>query len=60
MLMKNKETNNTIVPKLRVPEFRDKGEWEEKSLGECAVSPLDYGMNAAAIDYDGENKYIST
>ena len=34
------------------------GEWEEITLGECAASSLDYGMNAAAIDYDGENKYI--
>ncbi len=32
-------------------------EWEEKKLGEVADNIL-YGMNAAAIPYDGENKYI--
>jgi type I restriction enzyme S subunit len=40
---------------LRFPEFQ--GEWEEKTLGECSTS-LDYGMNASAIKYDGQNKYI--
>ena len=28
-----------------------------KKLGECTQS-IDYGMNAAAIEYDGQNKYI--
>lgn len=32
-------------------------EWEEKKLGEVCT-PLTYGMNAAAVKYDGENKYI--
>jgi len=41
---------------LRFPEF--KGEWEETTLGKCVIQPLDYGMNTAAITYDGENKYI--
>jgi type I restriction enzyme S subunit len=41
---------------LRFPEFT--GEWEETILGKCVTQPLDYGMNAAAIAYDGENKYI--
>ena len=41
---------------MRFPEF--KGEWEETTLGKCVTQPLDYGMNAAAIAYDGENKYI--
>ena len=41
---------------MRFPEF--KGEWEETTLGKCVIQPLDYGMNAAAITYDGENKYI--
>ena len=44
------------VPNLRFPEF--KGEWEETTLGKCVIQPLDYGMNTAAITYDGENKYI--
>ncbi|RJU34151.1 restriction endonuclease subunit S [Bacteroides sp. CF01-10NS] len=41
---------------MRFPEF--KGEWEETTLGKCVIQPLDYGMNTAAITYDGENKYI--
>jgi type I restriction enzyme S subunit len=43
------------VPNLRFPGFE--GEWEEMSLGSCSTS-LNYGMNAAATKYDGENKYI--
>ncbi|MDR3119621.1 MAG: restriction endonuclease subunit S [Mediterranea sp.] len=41
---------------MRFPEFW--GEWGDTTLGRCAKDPLDYGMNAAAADYDGENKYI--
>jgi type I restriction enzyme S subunit len=33
------------------------GEWEVRKLGDCCFS-LDYGMNAAATIFDGENKYI--
>ncbi|WP_185152010.1 restriction endonuclease subunit S [Chryseobacterium vaccae] len=43
------------VPNLRFPGFV--GEWEVKRLGDCCFS-LDYGMNAAATTFDGENKYI--
>ena len=32
-------------------------EWEEKTFGEVC-DPLQYGMNAAAGEYDGRNKYI--
>ncbi len=32
-------------------------EWEEKPLGEVC-EPLQYGMNSAAGNYDGKNKYI--
>ena len=32
-------------------------DWEEKKLGDVCT-PLTYGMNAAAVKYDGENKYI--
>ena len=45
------------VPKFRFKEFEDSGEWEEKTLGDVAES-LMYGMNAAAVEFDGENKYI--
>lgn len=43
------------APSLRFPGFE--GEWEEKKLGEVG-SKFDYGMNSAATDFDGENKYI--
>jgi type I restriction enzyme, S subunit len=36
----NKPTTKTLVPKLRFPEFRDAGEWEEKRLTHvCDVNP---------------------
>ncbi len=31
--------------------------WEQRKLGEIATS-FEYGLNAAAKEYDGENKYI--
>lgn len=43
------------VPKLRFKGFSD--EWEEKKLGEI-ISSFEYGMNSAAKEFDGENKYI--
>jgi len=33
------ETKNKVVPKLRFPEFRNKGEWEEKTLADiCYIT----------------------
>lgn len=46
--------------KKRTPQIRFRGfveEWEEKALGELAES-MEYGLNAAAMEYDGVNKYI--
>ena len=43
------------VPALRFPEFTE--EWEKCKFGEVATG-FDYGMNAAAKPYDGQNKYI--
>ena len=43
------------VPEMRFAGF--KGEWEEKKLGEIAEK-FDYGLNAAATDFDGKNKYL--
>ena len=43
------------VPHLRFPEFE--GEWEKTKFGDIATG-FDYGMNAAAKNYDGVNKYI--
>ena len=40
---------------MRFPEF--KGEWMKCKFGEIATG-FDYGMNAAAKPYDGQNKYI--
>ena len=42
------------------PTIRFKGytdDWEQRKLGEIASS-FEYGLNAAAKEYDGENKYI--
>lgn len=44
-----------MVPELRFPEFD--GEWEVKSFGDIS-SDCSYGMNSAAIEYDGIHKYI--
>ena len=44
----------------RVPRIRFKGfeeDWEQRKLGDIASS-FEYGLNAAAKEYDGENKYI--
>ena len=52
IINKNKKSN---VPNLRFPEFQ--GEWEKTKFGDIATG-FDYGMNAAAKNYDGVNKYI--
>ena len=42
------------------PDIRFKGfteAWEQRKLGELSSS-FEYGLNAAAKEYDGENKYI--
>ena len=54
MTIKN-EHNKINVPNLRFPEFQ--GEWEKCKFGDIATG-FDYGMNAAAKNYDGVNKYI--
>ena len=43
------------VPHLRFPEFS--GEWKMATFGDIAKG-FDYGMNAAAKSFDGNNKYI--
>lgn len=43
------------VPEMRFAGFS--GDWEEKKLGEIAEK-FDYGLNAAATDFDGKNKYL--
>lgn len=46
---------NSNVPKIRFKGFE--GEWSEQSIGDLCL-PLDYGLNAAATNFDGENKYL--
>ena len=52
---KNNEHKKLNVPNLRFKEFQ--GEWKKQSFGDIATG-FDYGMNAAAKNYDGVNKYI--
>ena len=52
---KNQGRKVLNVPNLRFPEFE--GEWEKTKFGDIATG-FDYGMNAAAKNYDGVNKYI--
>lgn len=51
----NNENKVLKFPPLRFPEFS--GEWEKCKFGDIATG-FDYGMNAAAKPFDGENKYI--
>ena len=43
------------VPRIRFKGFT--GAWEQRKLGELSSS-FEYGLNAAAKEYDGKNKYI--
>jgi len=43
------------VPRLRFPGFD--GEWEAKTFSEIADG-FDYGINAAAVEFNGKHKYI--
>ena len=52
---KNQGRKVLNVPNLRFPEFQ--GEWKKTKFGDIATG-FDYGMNAAAKNYDGVNKYI--
>lgn len=47
--------NGSTVPELRFPKFTDA--WEQRRLGEISES-FEYGLNAAATEYDGKHKYI--
>ncbi len=43
------------IPRIRFQGFT--GDWEERKLGDVADS-FEYGLNAAAKEFDGANKYI--
>ena len=47
--------NGEKIPEIRFDGFTD--DWEQRKLGEVAAS-FEYGLNAAAKEYDDENKYI--
>ena len=55
MLQKMFPQNGNKVPEIRFFGFTD--DWEQRKFGEMASS-FEYGLNAAAKEYDGENKYI--
>ena len=55
LLQKLFPKNGERYPELRFPGFTDA--WEQRKLGECMDS-FEYGLNAAAKEYDGMHKYI--
>lgn len=55
MLEKMFPKNGKNIPEIRFKGFE--GAWEGMKLGEVADS-VGYGLNAAAVDYDGVNRYI--
>ena len=55
MLDKMFPQNGVSVPEIRFKGFTDP--WEQRKLGDVASS-FDYGLNAAATEYDGQNKYL--
>lgn len=48
-------TGKQNAPEIRFEGFTDP--WEQRKLGSIAAS-FDYGLNAAATEYDGQNKYL--
>ena len=55
MLEKMFPKDGESVPEIRFTGFTDP--WEQRKLGDVASS-FDYGLNAAATEYDGQNKYL--
>ena len=55
MLQKMFPQNGAKVPEIRFYGFTY--DWEQRKLGELSSS-FEYGLNASAKEYDGENKYI--
>ena len=55
MLEKMFPKNGATVPEIRFKGFSDA--WEQRKLGEVCNS-FEYGLNAAAKEFDGINKYI--
>ncbi|HFI0640806.1 TPA: restriction endonuclease subunit S [Streptococcus suis] len=59
--MKVKQWNCSSFPRYTLPpriwKLKNEHAWELRKLGEVASS-FDYGLNSAATEYDGENKYL--
>ena len=55
MLDKMFPKGGSLYPEIRFAGFTDP--WEQRKLGEVA-SGFEYGLNAAASDFDGEKKYL--
>ena len=55
MLQKMFPKNGEKNPEIQFEGFTD--DWEQRKFGDIASS-FEYGLNAAAKEYDGENKYI--
>ena len=55
MLEKMFPKNGSNIPEIRFKGFTDA--WEQRKLGEVALS-FEYGLNVAAKEYDGVNKYL--
>ena len=55
MLQKMFPKNGQLYPEVRFPEFTDA--WEQRKLSEMCGT-FEYGLNAAAKEFDGKNKYI--
>ena len=55
LLQKLFPKNGKHIPEIRFKGFTDA--WEQRKLDECMVS-FEYGLNAAAKEYDGMHKYI--
>ena len=55
LLQKFFPVNGARIPTVRFANFKE--EWEQRKLGALAES-FNYGLNASAMEFDGENKYI--
>ena len=55
MLVMGMSSKKHKIPAIRFKGFTDA--WEQRKLGDLAES-FEYGLNASATIYDGENKYI--
>ena len=55
MLGKMFPKDGATAPEIRFAGFADP--WEQRKLGDL-LGPMEYGLNAASSEYDGENKYL--